>query len=260
MTIDMDVIMRVAIIRDQNTAIIIAGEFNLAWVNLVNICIDSLSVVLDHSLCGRDCSSSDLRMHIWAGLNVATDFVEDDAVGASRLRSFRSLDMDIIVGITVIRDQGTTLHIAGKFNFIRIDLVHRGVDSLTIVLDDSHIAGDGGLGKLRVYVWAYLNVAADSVELDSMRAERLSIRGNIRGSLDMDVVVGVAIVRDEGTAFHVAGKLDLIRVDLVHGSIDCPAVVLDDSHIARDSGLCKLWMHIRAHLNITTDLVEDDAV
>ena len=47
--------------------------------------------------------------------------------------------------------------------------------------------------------------------------------------IHMDVVVGVAIIRDEGTAFSVAGKLDLIRVDLTDRSVHCLTVVLNYS-------------------------------
>ena len=63
-------------------------------------------------------------MHIWAGLDVATDFVEDDAVGAWAWTWVVNdwltgcwVNLNVIVRVTVTRDENESmLGIFGKFN------------------------------------------------------------------------------------------------------------------------------------------------
>ena len=63
-------------------------------------------------------------MHIWAGLDVATDFVEDDAVAAWAWTWVVNdwltgcwVNLNVIVRVTVTRDENESmLGIFGKFN------------------------------------------------------------------------------------------------------------------------------------------------
>ncbi len=47
------------------------------------------------------------------------------------------VDNDIVGGIAVIGDQGKARFVAGKFNFFRVNIFHRQVADLAILLDNS---------------------------------------------------------------------------------------------------------------------------
>ena len=49
-SIDNDIIMRVAVIRDKDAAIIVAGEFDLGCINLINGGKNALSISLNDGL------------------------------------------------------------------------------------------------------------------------------------------------------------------------------------------------------------------
>ena len=80
-----DVVVRVAVIGDQGAASIIAGELNLAGIDLIDWGNDGLSVNLDHSLVRADCCGSELWVNVSSSLDVTSSNVEGNAVGALRL-------------------------------------------------------------------------------------------------------------------------------------------------------------------------------
>ena len=80
------------------------------------------------------------------------------------------------------------------------------------------------------------------------------------GLTDNDVVVGVAVVGNEGAAIVVAGKLNLIRVDVRDRGDDAFAVHLDHSLGGRDSGGGKLGIGAVGGLNVASDETKLNAV
>ena len=94
-----------------------------------------------------------------------------------------------------------------------------------------------------------MNVAADLVQCDAVGAEgRLLVV-----LLGNDVVVGVAVVGNEGAAIVVAGKLNLIRVDVRDRGDDAFTVHLDHSLGGRDSGGSKLGIGAVGSLDVASD-------
>ena len=91
-----DVVVRVAVIGDQGAASIIAGELNLAGIDVIDWGNDGLSVNLDHSLVRADCGGSELWVNVSSSLDVTSSNVEGNAVGALRLT------VVVTIGVTLM--------------------------------------------------------------------------------------------------------------------------------------------------------------
>jgi hypothetical protein len=61
-TINENIVMRVTIIRDQSASIVVAGEFDLGCIDLVNISNVSLAIGLEHCLVIADSGGRELRV------------------------------------------------------------------------------------------------------------------------------------------------------------------------------------------------------
>ena len=72
---------------------------------------------------------------------------------------------------------------------------------------------------------------------------------------DVDIVVRVAIILDEGAArvVHVAGKLHGVRVDLVHGGKECLTLMHNNCVVLVVSGGSELRVIIGVNVDIATD-------
>ena len=75
-----DVVVRVAVIGDQGAASIIAGELNLAGIDVIDWGNDGLSVNLDHSLVRADCGGSELWVNVSSSLDVTSSNVEGNVL------------------------------------------------------------------------------------------------------------------------------------------------------------------------------------
>ena len=80
-----DIVMRVSIVRDQYTSIVVASKFDGVKIDLVHGSEERLSIVLDHDSARVNCSGSELRVNIFANFNVSTDLFEDHTM-AARIR------------------------------------------------------------------------------------------------------------------------------------------------------------------------------
>ena len=95
-----DVVVRVAVIGDQGAASIIAGELNLAGIDVIDWGNDGLSVNLDHSLVRADCGGSELWVNVSSSLDVTSSNVEGNAVGALRLTVVVTISVTLMLVAT----------------------------------------------------------------------------------------------------------------------------------------------------------------
>jgi len=208
-TIDNDVIVWVAIVGDESAAIIDAGQLDFVGINLVDGDYDSLAIVLDDSLGRRDSRSSELSVGAVSDVGVATDHVEFHSVGAS-LRFLEVRVSGVVVDIIVI-------------------LMVMGVLVVGVLVVGVLVVGVLLMGVLvvsRIMLMVVLNVIVVGVVTVVIHA------------LNNNVVVWVAVVRDEGATIIIAGKLNRIGVNFIDGSDNGLAIGLKDSRRGRHSSSC----------------------
>ena len=198
-----EIIVRVAVIRDQSTTMVVASDFNLGGVDLVVIYNIGVSVDLDHRLSGGDCGGSELGVGAICGLNVATSLVELNSMSALRLlvvwvfmvvmvivvlwlRGRRDVVLiivmhlwlvrdEVIVGVAVIRDQSTTVVVASDFDLVGVDLVVIDNVGVSVDLDHRLSGGDCGGSELGVGVRGSVDITTCGVKFNTMGACRLFI-------------------------------------------------------------------------------------
>ena len=88
---DKHIIVRVAIVRDQSTSIVVTSKLDLRRVNLINGSVDALTIMLDDGGVGIDSCCSDLRVCAGCNCNVSTNILEGEAVGAELRTLLRRL-------------------------------------------------------------------------------------------------------------------------------------------------------------------------
>jgi len=80
-------------------------------------------------------------------------------------------------------------------------------------------------------------------------------------AMDVNVIVWVAVIRDQGTALIVACELDFIRVDGFEGHHVRLSINLDHGVVGCDRGGSQLWVSVRiGWLNVAPSMVEFNAV
>lgn len=75
-----------------------------------------------------------------------------------------------------------------------------------------------------------------------------------------DIVIGVAIVWDQGATIFVAGQLDFTGVNVLHRSDNWLSIDLDDSLVCGNSGSGDLWVDIVGWLDVTARVVKLNTV
>ena len=82
--------------------------------------------------------------------------------------TLHALDNNIIMRITIIRNEYTSVIIASELDCIRVNLGHGSNDSLTICLKDSSGLGDSSCSKLRVSTWVSCRISSNDVQINAM--------------------------------------------------------------------------------------------
>ena len=78
--------------------------------------------------------------------------------------------------------------------------------------------------------------------------------------LGIEVVMRITIIRDQRTSVQVAGELQLLGVNLVHGYNQRLSVDLHDSLVSRDSRGSKLSIDMRMRLDVASNDLKVDTV
>ena len=78
--------------------------------------------------------------------------------------------------------------------------------------------------------------------------------------LGIEVVMRITIIRDQRTSVQVAGELQLLGVNLVHGYNQRLSVDLYDSLVSRDSRGSKLSIDMRMRLDVASNDLKVDTV
>lgn len=84
---------------------------------------------------------------------------------------FVGMDMDVIMRVTIVRDQGTSVVVARQLNCVNIDCVDWGEECLSLVNDYSMVCSYSGCSELRVNVCAHGNVTTNLWQLNSVGTE-----------------------------------------------------------------------------------------
>ena len=247
--------------------------------------------MLDHGLVCGDGGSCELWVGIWASLHVTTDETKLNTMGARwsffvvmRLGcmvrvfvvSLWHVRDKIVVGVAVVWDQGASSVITGDLDLIGVDLIVVDDVRLTVVLDHGLICGDSGSCELWVGTVSSESIASGDVELDSMSALRLVMMVRVLVVMRLGsmvrvfvvslwhvrdkIVVGVAVVWDQGASSVITGDLDLIGVDLIVVDDVGLTVVLDHGLVCGDGGSCELWVGTVSSESIATGDVELDSM
>lgn len=204
-----DVIVMVAVVLNENTALFGASKLNYIGVNSVDGGEEGLTVVHNNDAFSVESCSGKLRVDVMANIDVTTDDGHDDIVRVSL--DLRSVWLVMLLG---------TARATGELAF-EIDSV------LSILFDDMTV------GTVRLM----------------LMVERIVHTWNNY------IVMRVAIIGDEGTTTHIASKLKLIGVDLIHWNNNGSTVDLNDGFGTRygSSGKfrvnMKLWSDVSASLD-----------
>ena len=70
---------------------------------------------------------------------------------------------------------------------------------------------------------------------------------------NVDIVMGISIIRDQSTSKVIACKLNGIRVDVADGSTNASSIDLNDGFSWRDCSGCKLRIDVRGSLYVASN-------
>jgi len=203
-----DVIVRVAVVLDENTALFRASELNYIGVNSVDGGEEGLTVVHNNDAIRVVSCSSKLRVDVMANIDVTTDDGHDDIMRVS-------LNLRCIWLMMLLRTARAT-------------------------------------GELVLEVVSVLGILSDDLTMGTVRFVLVVKR--IIHSWNNDIIMRVAIIGDEGTTTHIASKLELIRVDLIHRNNNGSSVDLNDGFGARYGSSGKLRVNMKLWSDVSTSL------
>ena len=88
----------------------------------------------------------------------------------------RAGDLNVVVGVAIVRDQGTAVIVARQLHLILINSMHLHLVRVTVDLDDRFGWGHGGCGDFWAHVGTmWFDMATDLVELDTVGAATAAI-------------------------------------------------------------------------------------
>ena len=87
---------------------------------------------------------------------------------------YNFLGIEVVMRITIIRDQRTSVQVAGELQLLGVNLVHGYNQRLSVDLYDSLVSRDSRGSKLSIDMRMRLDVAANDLKVDTVRG--LSIR------------------------------------------------------------------------------------
>ena len=232
---DNDVVVRVSVILDQGTAVVVASELNSVRVDGVDRGQESFTFVDNDGSVGVNSGSGDLRVDMGANLHVTSDHRKFNSVGVQGSVNLNVVVhvvvhvgvgvvsivvgflMDIrdqvVMGVAIIGDESATMIVAGDLELVGGDLVHRGSIGLAVNLDSDSLVVKGSGGQLRVGVGVHIDVSSVDVELHTVSAHGLWL-----------VVMVVHVVMHVRVVVHVVMHVVvhvIVHVGvLVHADID----------------------------------------
>ena len=87
---------------------------------------------------------------------------------------YNFLGIEVVMRITIIRDQRTSVQVAGELKLLGVNLVHWNNERLSVDLYDSLVSIDSRGSKLSIDMRVGLDVASNDLKVDTVRG--LSIR------------------------------------------------------------------------------------
>ena len=142
-------------------------------------------------------------------------------VGVNVMGLYRAW-IDVVIWVSIVKDQGATVVVTGKFDIIRVNRADRDNMRFAINLDDSFVRADGGGGEFSVGAFGNLAVTTDDVEFDSVAAVGVVIMNVINMAVVIGDAVEVTVVLDvvvvmigiDGVGFHLV-RIDVVGVHMV---------------------------------------------
>ena len=217
-----DVVMRVTIVRDQHTSIVVASKFDGVKIDLVHGSEERLSIVLDHNSARVNGRGSELRVNIFANFNISTDLFEDHTM-AARVR--------VLYGCLFLLRLGR----------LRVQL-------------------GNGWAKWEIMRMVVVMIVVVMIVVMVVVVEVVVLKVMVIFLGDNNVIMRVAIVRDQDTAVIVASKLDSVGINLVDRGEDSLAIMLDYDFGGAYSGSRELRIDVIREIDMATDLVELDSM
>ena len=103
---------------------------------------------------------------------------------------------DVIMRVSVVRDEGAACLIASELDLICVDLMERGSHRVITNLDHGAVRRHSSSGQLGVHISGRLYVSSSHVQLHSMCAFRflVSIRVAVRVTVILLVMLGIRII------------------------------------------------------------------
>ena len=142
-------------------------------------------------------------------------------VGVNVMGLYRAW-IDVVIWVSIVKDQGATVVVTGKFDIIRVNRADRDNMRFAINLDDSFVRADGGGGEFSVGAFGNLAVTTDDVEFDAVGAVGVVIMNVINMAVVIGDAVEVTVVLDvvvvmigiDGVGFHLV-RIDVVGVHMV---------------------------------------------
>ena len=104
---------------------------------------------------------------------------------------------DVIMRVSVVRDEGAACIITSELDLFCVDLMERGGHRVITDLDHGAVRRHSSSGQLGVHISGRLHVSSSHVQLNSMCAFRflVSIRVAVRVTVILLVMMGIRIIR-----------------------------------------------------------------
>ena len=109
-----------------------------------------------------------VRVRVGDSVGMSVSVIMETVVMAMVVFVVMLMNDNIVIWVTIIRHEGTTIIITGKLNLIDIDFVDRSNKALTIRLKNSLSLADCSSGKLSWDIRVNINVTSNVIERIAM--------------------------------------------------------------------------------------------